>query len=268
MSTEHTATGAIEGDRMLMVSGNLYLENTGNVTSALYDGADWYPYLVGTSSSGGLGSASSLFWSESNFSFSITHYLARGLVVLVAIAIATGLILLLVLLFFLIALCLRRRERSHPRQEVFDKDPGSDVSSTHQHVFNNVQAALEQTLVGGSAGTAIAAATGTGARRSEESAYASDNDEYAAGGGAGGVESDEEGRETTMRYDFDGPELQPGEMSMRAGQRVVIHDDVQSDEWWYARDPATGREGVVPATYGESAGQARRGVAVSGESCY
>jgi putative methionine-R-sulfoxide reductase with GAF domain len=38
---------------------------------------------------------------------------------------------------------------------------------------------------------------------------------------------------------------------MKAGQRVVIIDDVQSDEWWFARDPVSGREGVVPATYGK-----------------
>lgn len=54
-----------------------------------------------------------------------------------------------------------------------------------------------------------------------------------------------------MRYDFDGADLQPGEMAMRAGQRIVVLDDTQSDEWFYARDPVSGREGVVPATYGE-----------------
>ena len=55
-----------------------------------------------------------------------------------------------------------------------------------------------------------------------------------------------------MRYNFEGPELQPGELSMSAGCAVIILDDVQSDEWWYARDPETGKEGVVPATYGQS----------------
>lgn len=64
-----------------------------------------------------------------------------------------------------------------------------------------------------------------------------------------GEEGDE--RETTMRYDFEGPELQEGEMSMKAGQPLIILDDQQSHEWWYARDPATGREGMVPASYGE-----------------
>ncbi|KAK4684667.1 hypothetical protein P7C73_g5502, partial [Tremellales sp. Uapishka_1] len=235
MSSEHSAEGAIEKDRMLMVSGDLYLENMGNATSALFDGAQWYPYLVGTSSSGTLGAASSLFYSESTFSFDVTKFLARGLIVLVAMAIATGLILLLILLIFLVAYLTRKSEKRYPvTAGAYEKDGGgSEVSSIHQNVFNNVQAALEQSLAGGAAaGTAVG-------RHSEESEYR--DDEY---------ESEEEGRETTMRYDFDGPELQSGEMAMKAGQRIVILDDEQSDEWWFARDPATGREGVVPATYG------------------
>jgi len=235
ISTEHTAAGSIENDRMLMVSGELSLQASGNVTSALYDGATWYPYLVGSSSTGDIASASQLFWSSSRFSFAVRHFLAKGLVVLVAIAIATALILLLVLLALLIAHLTRRSERRQPNRDMSDKD--SDISSTHQHVFNNVQAALEQSLIGGSATAAIAAARQSGASH------------YDPAEGEGSEEDD--GRETTMRYDFEGPELQPGELSMRAGQRIHILDDVQSDEWWYARDPMTGREGVVPATYGQ-----------------
>lgn len=250
LSAKHDATGSIENDRMLMVSGNLYLEDVGNATSALYDGSAMHPFLVGTTSTGTLGSASSLFWSNDSFSFNVRDYLARGLVVLVAIAIATGLILLLILLFFLIACLNRRRERNKaPKQEMYEKE-GSDISSTHQNVFNNVQAALEQSLVGGGLGGAGAAAAVAARNRS------SDPSDFGASGTAGAAgqydDDEDEGRETTMRYDFDGPELQPGEMSMRAGQRVIILDDVQSDEWWYAKDPATNREGVVPATYGES----------------
>ena len=242
MTEEHDPVGAIEKDRMLMVSGSLLLDSTGNASSALYDGAAMYPYLVGTSTTGGLGAGSALFWSDNSLTFNVKHYLARGLVVLVAIAIATGLILLLVLLFFLFACINRRREKKkQPPREVFEKE-GSEVSSTHQNVFNNVQAALEQSLVaGGLGGGAAAAAAAAAHRRSDPSSY-----------GAGDDEDEDEGRETTMRYDFEGPELQPGEMSMKAAARIIILDDVQSDEWWYARDPATGREGVVPATYGES----------------
>lgn len=245
LSARHEATGSIENDRMLMVSGNLYLEDVGNATSALYDGSAMHPFLIGTTSTGALGTGSSLFWSNNGFSFNMKDYLSMGLVVLVAIAIATGLILLLVLLFFLIACINRRRDRNKPpKQDVYEK-AGSDISSTHQNVFNNVQAALEQSL----AGAGIGGAAATAASRNRSSAPS----DYGAGAAGQYDDDEDEGRETTMRYDFEGPELQPGEMSMKAGQRVIILDDVQSDEWWYAKDPATNREGVVPATYGEFA---------------
>lgn len=245
LQKEHSGTGLIERDRMLMMSGDLYLDSVGNATSALYDGSRSYPYLAGISSGGGLASASNLFWSESSFDFTIRRYLATGLVVLVAMAIATGLILLLILLFLLVGYCLRRKERKQPHQEMYNKDPAdidtaSAVSSTHQNVLHTVQNAIEATLIGASPAAAIAAAKHR-SRDSAESRYAADESE----------EEEEGGRESTMRYDFDGPELQPGEMAMRAGQKVVVLDDQQSEEWWYCRDPASGREGVVPATYGE-----------------
>lgn len=256
MSSEHTAMGSIEKDRMLMVSGNLYLDQMGNATSALYDGVNWYPYLVGTSAAGGIGAGSSLFWSDPEFSFKVQHYLARGLVVLVAIAIATGIVLLFILLALLIAYFNRRRDSqpAQDRQEIYGKE-GSDVSSTHQNVFANVQAALEASLAGG-AGTVM----GVGASRNSAPVQARLSDPSLYVSGAYPMASDDEydeeeeegdGRETTMRYDFEGPELQEGEMSMKAGQPLIILDDQQSHEWWYARDPATGREGMVPASYGE-----------------
>ncbi|WWC88721.1 uncharacterized protein L201_003634 [Kwoniella dendrophila CBS 6074] len=257
MKSEHPSQGAIESDRMLMVSGDLYFENSGNVTSALYDGSTWYPYLVGTSSKGELGTGGSLFWSESSFSFKVRHYLARGLVVLVAIAIATGLILLLVLIAILLAFCFRRRERKDQTlYEKQDVDSDSDVNSTHQNVFNNVQAALEASLIGGGLATGTAAAAAAGTARNRNDNRASDPSSYNSGAYPIGSDDDEEeqedeGRETTMRYDFDGPELQDGELPMKAGQRIIILDDEQSTEWWFAKDPMTGKEGVVPATYGK-----------------
>lgn len=250
LQKEHTGTGLMERDRMLMMSGNLYLDSVGNATSALYDGSRSYPYLAGISSGGGLAGSSNLFWSESSFDFTIRRYLAVGLVVLVAMAIATGLILLLILLFLLIGYCLRRKERKRPHQEMYNKDPadldnGSDISSTHQNVLHTVQNAIEATLIGATPAATIAAAK----HRSRETRDSGVSD-Y-AGAGDDEEESEEGGRETTMRYDFDGPDLQPGEMSVRAGQRVIVLDDQQSEEWWYCREPVSGREGVVPATYGE-----------------
>ncbi|KAL1412855.1 hypothetical protein Q8F55_000604 [Vanrija albida] len=298
---EHSAEGPIEKNRMLMASGEVFLANTGNVSSALFDGASWYPYLIGSTAAGTLGAASSLFWKNTSIDFSLRKYLDRGIVVLVAMAIATGIILLLILLILLVAYCLRLRERRQQPAEVYDKD-GSDVSSTHQFMLNSVQTALERSLIpgaqhpsqperahvsefgagpstlagagavgaGAAAGLGVASATqlsaGSGTHlsaptygsrpESDQSHYvdAEQGPEYLHDNQPGSYEGSDEGRETIMRYDFFGPELQTGELPMRTGQRIIILDDEQSDEWWYARDPATGQEGVVPATYGDSTG--------------
>jgi cbb3-type cytochrome oxidase subunit 3 len=273
LSKKHEARGVIQDNRMLMATGNVFLSGQGNSSSALYDGQQWFPYLVGSSPTGELGAGSSLFWSESNFSFTLGRYLARGLVVLVAMAIATGLILLIVLLILLVAFCFRRQDRKRrPAQEMYEKDEArSEVSSTHNLIHSHVQTALEQSFApaqyapGQHPGVAMAAAgaagVGAGAYAHHRSAESSDSHYLDAGeysqapleseeyGAAGSWEGSDEGRETVMRYDFCGPELQSGELSMKAGQRVIILDDEQSEEWWYARDPATGRQGVVPATY-------------------
>lgn len=247
----HTAQGSIESDRMLMASGNVFLAQSGNVSSALFDGQSWYPYLVGSTSTGTLAAASSLFWSEQKFSFSLVKYLARGLVVLVAMAIATGLILLLVLIILLAAYCIRRRDRKQqtPPDHYSEKAHSEgDVSSTHQLIHDSVQTALERSLLPGAAAGAGGLAAIQGSRpESGDSIYHEPEDHANP---ALYDDNSDEGRETVMRYDFYGPELQTGELAMRAGQRIIVLDDEQSEEWWYARDPATGREGVVPATYG------------------
>lgn len=260
----HEARGSIEGNRLLMATGQVHLAQTGNVSSALFDGASWTPYMVGSTAGGTLGAASGLFYSIRNFDFNVRHFLDRGIVVLVAMAIATALILLLILIILIAAYCMRRYERRHRPQEIYEKAP-SEVSSTHQIMLNSVQTALEQSLLspggvtraGAAGGVAGLAAGHRGSNHhSDQSQYEDEDDEerqrhaddeYLAAGSDG--DSDDGGRETVMRYDFGGPDLETGELSMRAGQRVIILDDEQSEEWWYARDPATGREGVVPATY-------------------
>jgi hypothetical protein len=202
MSDEHSAEGAIEKDRMLMVSGDLALE-AGNASTALYDGAQWYPYLIASSETGAA-SAAGFYWSQQSFSFALRRYLAKGIVVLIAIAIATGLIFLLVLLGILIAFCFRRREE--PFQE---KHNDTDV----------FHAAVQRSF------------------------EPKESDEYTLGD-----EALLEGRETIMRYDFKGDEEQPGELTVSAGDRIIIIDDVQSPEWSYVRVVSDGREGVVPSS--------------------
>lgn len=59
----------IESDRILLVSGNLRINNT-NYASALYDGTTWYPYLTASTASGAAGVVSQLVYSITNFNLS------------------------------------------------------------------------------------------------------------------------------------------------------------------------------------------------------
>ena len=66
----HTSNDIIESDRMLLVSGALTLAGVGAVSSALFDGANWLPFLTTATRSGSAGYAASLFFSASSFRIS------------------------------------------------------------------------------------------------------------------------------------------------------------------------------------------------------
>ena len=70
LQDQHTAQGVIQNDRALMISGALRSASLGSVSTALYDGQTFYPYLSTTASDGSPGIVSSLFHSFKSFSFS------------------------------------------------------------------------------------------------------------------------------------------------------------------------------------------------------
>jgi len=65
----HSSNTIIEPDRMLLISGSLASNSFGNVSAALFDGQNFFPYFVSTSPSGGAGFVSQLFHSLASFSF-------------------------------------------------------------------------------------------------------------------------------------------------------------------------------------------------------
>lgn len=65
----HSSNAIIEPDRMLLISGSLASDSFGNVSSALFDGQNFFPYIVSTSPSGGPGFVSQFFHSLATFSF-------------------------------------------------------------------------------------------------------------------------------------------------------------------------------------------------------
>ena len=69
LQNEYQAHGVIEGDRLLLMSGNLVDTSYGDASSILFDGQEFIPYLVSSTSSGESGSVSGIFNSLANFSF-------------------------------------------------------------------------------------------------------------------------------------------------------------------------------------------------------
>jgi hypothetical protein len=57
-------------DRALLVSGQLNLQDVGSVSSALFDGANWYPYLLTSTTSGAAGALAGMFYANNNKTWS------------------------------------------------------------------------------------------------------------------------------------------------------------------------------------------------------
>ncbi|KAI8580309.1 hypothetical protein K450DRAFT_237864 [Umbelopsis ramanniana AG] len=77
---------------MLMVNGQLELVGFGNVSSALFDGATWYPTILSTTQTGKPGTIKQIFYKAQSINYTTTHHTPAPLVILVAIAGSLGLI--------------------------------------------------------------------------------------------------------------------------------------------------------------------------------
>lgn len=108
LTQPHVANTVMESNRMLVVSGALQLQTYGNVSTALFDGQYWTPFLLTTQSGGGPGVVRAFTRSVEVLKFGNLHYLAVGIVILISIAIGLGVVFLLVLLGLIWALLFRR----------------------------------------------------------------------------------------------------------------------------------------------------------------
>ncbi|KAJ6557179.1 cortical protein marker for cell polarity-domain-containing protein [Mycena sp. CBHHK59/15] len=248
----HAANGVIESDRMLMVSGSLVDSSFGNASSALFDGQSFFPYIVSTSSTGSLGTVSSLFRSFSSFSFTQRRFLATGVVILISIAIAAGVVFLLALIGILWTLFSRRDDKLNK----FDAAEDDDDDSTHHRpssLLEHINAATRTTILGTSPFGNLNAGKEDKHLRSptpDQDPFAPDASNYmraeTPSDAVGGIMTEEMSRPAQARYSFDG--TGDGELPISAGSAVEVLDD-RDPAWWYARDVKTGREGVVPAAY-------------------
>jgi len=262
LQNEYQAHGVIEGDRMLLMSGDLVDTSFGQASSILFDGEDFIPYIVSSTSSGEPGSVSGLFNSLANFSFSHHNFLATGVVILISIAIAAGIVFVLVLFGIFWTLFSRRDEVLSK----FDPADVGDDDDSAQHrpssLLAHINAATRTTILGSpspfnNAGpekerptTADADASNIGhdpfAGPDASNYLRAETPSDAFGGAVGSEETEGLGRVTHARYSFDGKG--EGELPLNVGQELEILDE-RDHSWWYARDSRTGSEGVVPAAY-------------------
>ncbi|KIJ49491.1 hypothetical protein M422DRAFT_27856 [Sphaerobolus stellatus SS14] len=242
----HPSNGIIEPDRVLLISGSLSSDSFGNASSVLFDGHNFFPYIVSSSSSGGPGFVSQLFSSMSSFSFAQRHFLPVGVVILVSIAIATGIVFFLLLIGILWTLFSRRDHDGLAGQYVA---PEYDDDSLHRpsSLLAHINAATRDTILG------------LGAEKAEDRGMSPTTDDHDhhpyiravdtpidAAHGTLQAEGEDLARPTHVRYSFEGQG--EGELGVSSGQQVMVLDD-RDPAWWYARDPTSGREGVIPASY-------------------
>ncbi|KWU43966.1 hypothetical protein RHOSPDRAFT_5691, partial [Rhodotorula sp. JG-1b] len=237
LAKDHDSNGVLESDRMLLVSGNLQINET-SVSSALFDGASWYPFLVATAASGSAGAVSQLFYSITNFSLSAAGHLAAGLVILVSIAIGLGVVFLLVLIGLFVALARRKEEQQYPpRDPAHEQDAaGADRGQRPSSLLQTVGAATAVML------------EGKGGEKSypqdQHDADSSFGDDSAIGYGS---EFGEEREASTAlaRYSFHAEH--PGELSISVNEQLSILESGDPN-WWMVAN-SQGQRGLVPLSY-------------------
>ncbi|CAL1703749.1 unnamed protein product [Somion occarium] len=254
LQNTHEANGVVEPDRMLMVSGSLSDSSFGNASSVLFDGRQFIPYILSASTTGAPGAISSLIHSISQFSFNQRHFLATGVVILISIAIAAGVVFLLALIGILWTLFSRRDDKINK----FDPAEAEEDDSLHRpsSLLEHINAATRTTIFGGhdpfnsdTAEKEVGAAALASAS-SDHDPFGPDGSNYiraeTPSDAIMGMAGEEVGRAAHARYSFNGEG--EGELRLVGGQEIEVLDD-RDPAWWYARDPRSGQEGVVPAAY-------------------
>ncbi|KAI9245222.1 cortical protein marker for cell polarity-domain-containing protein [Phascolomyces articulosus] len=95
---------------VLLATGFLNLGDLGNLSSALYDGSQWIPYLTVASENGSTDALQSMFFKSYYRNLNPDSYLPAPLVVLVSVASALGIVFFIVLFAMGVLFAKRRRE--------------------------------------------------------------------------------------------------------------------------------------------------------------
>lgn len=238
LTKEHAANMVMESNRMLVVSGALNMRTYGNVSTALFDGQFWTPFLLSTRPGGGPGVVRAFTRSVEVLKFGNLHHLAVGIVILISIAIGLGVVFLLVLLGLIWALLFRRKGRKGvdvPVSPSEDTLAGAGVTGEKKRpssLLATLNAATENVIGdhhnagAGTSAAAVAGIAGVGAASTShghggESSYGHGRQDSAAVGGTA-ENSDETGQgPQSSQYHSDGQTGRSGVSQYYSGDEVA-----------------------------------------------
>ncbi|RIA96482.1 cortical protein marker for cell polarity-domain-containing protein [Glomus cerebriforme] len=123
-NSEHESVDYLDADWLLLVSGSLKLDSIGDISAALYDGKNMYPYLLSSQTSGIPGSILGIFTNISPDSL-----LKKHLPIPVVIAISTVIALSFVFLIFASGMSYRYFKRKRQAKELTPMGPRDSIKT-------------------------------------------------------------------------------------------------------------------------------------------
>ncbi|KAI9264062.1 cortical protein marker for cell polarity-domain-containing protein [Phascolomyces articulosus] len=258
-------------ESMLLLVGHLELQDHGNVSAALFDGNDWFPYTMSTKYDGTPGQLQQVFHETRCCTVTdIIHHLPVPAVILISIAISLGLIFFLVGAGLLALFAKRRNSLKDTPEPMPPYIPGQNRPSS---LVAMLDAAQVGTLGAGAtaaiSGAAVAGAATAGPSNEKTLDPLSDpsrSSGAAIAAGSGGVTafgalmaaaigntsdqvSDDNPRLYYAKYPFDAKEY--GELGFDTGNPIVV-TDMSDNVWWMGyKDDGSGNpiSGLFPSNY-------------------
>jgi Rax2 C-terminal beta propeller domain len=113
LSSNHPSNSILPSDKVILLSGSILIPDFGPVSAVFFTGQSFIPYLLTSTLTGTPGLITGLF-TQNTQSFSSTHHVPIGWIVVIALALSLFLILLLVIGGIVAARIRRAREGYMP----------------------------------------------------------------------------------------------------------------------------------------------------------
>ncbi|KAG2219729.1 hypothetical protein INT45_007768 [Circinella minor] len=255
-------------DNMLLLVGHLELQEHGNVSAALFDGHDWFPYILSTKYDGTPGQIQQIFHETRCCTITdIIHHLPVPAVILISIAISLGLIFVLVGAGLLALFAKRRNNVKDAPEPMPPYIAGQNRPSSLVAMLDAAQAG---TLGAGAAAAIASAGTAATAGPSNEKTLDQPTSPLpdpsgsqvpsatitafgalmaAAIGNTSEEASDDNPRLYYAKYPFDAKEY--GELGFDTNNPIVV-TDTSDNVWWMGyKDDGSGNpiSGLFPSNY-------------------